>query len=352
MDPKDKTYHSFLRDESFKKWVLQPNQESNQFWQEYIIAHPQEQEEINKARQIIRSIQFDEYKEQGGDQKYQIFRNIITGQKSARGIALEKAQFNTQRAIKNSGYWSIAATVLLVIGLGFYFFWYGSQSSIPETKTIATIVKENASGRKSTILLPDGTKVKLNSESRLSYPELFEGEKRIVHLSGEAYFEVANDPQKPFSVVSGDIKTTALGTEFNVQAWPGDEIIQIALAEGKVKIARINDTTNNDQYFLDPGQKIIHQTKTEEFQISAFDPIREIGWKDGILSFHQADLQEFMSKLSRWYGVSFEIEGKENTQWSIDGRFENESLEEILESLSFTYKINYELKNNQVILKL
>jgi transmembrane sensor len=352
MDQKDKTYQSFLKDESFKNWALQPDQESNQFWQEYIIAHPQEQEEINKARQIIRSIQFDEYKEREADQKYQIFRNIITGQKSARGIVLEKAQFNTQRAIKNSGYWSIAATVLLVIGLGFYFFWYGSQSSIPETKTIATIVKENASGRKSTILLPDGTKVKLNSESRLSYPELFEGDQRTVHLSGEAYFEVAKDPLKPFSVISGDIKTTALGTAFNVQAWQDESVIQVALAEGKVRIGKTEDASANDHYYLDPGQKIVHTANSAEFQISTFDPVQEFGWKEGIIVFHEANLNEFVNKLSRWYGVNFEIRGDKSTQWSIDGRFDNESLEEILQSLSFTYKINYEMKNNKVILKL
>lgn len=351
MDQKDRKYQSFLRDESFKKWVLQPNQENNQFWQEYIIAHPNEQDEIKKAKQVIRSIQFDEYKEQDTSEKYQVFRNIITGRKSDRGLALEKAQLNHQRTRKLSGYWSIAASVLLVIGLGFYF-WYSNQTVINQPPVIATVVKENASGRKSTIILPDGSRVKLNSESKLTYPEVFEGNQRVVHLTGEAYFEVTKDTQKPFSVLSGDLKTTALGTAFNVQAWPGEATIHVALAEGKVRIGKIDNNSENDQYFLNPGQKIVHATNSAEFEISAFDPVQEYGWKEGIIVFHQAKLSEFVNKLSRWYGVEFELQGQASTEWSIDGRFENESLEEILESLSFTYKINYELKDNQVILIL
>lgn len=351
MDQKDRTYQSFLRDESFKNWVLQPNQENNQYWQEYINAHPEEQKEINKARQILRSIRFEEYKEQEADEKHQVLRNIITAQKSGRGLALEKAQLNHQRSKRLSSYWSIAASVLLVIGLGFYF-WFSNQSTVAPPPTIATVVKENASGLKSTIILPDGSKVKLNSESRLTYPEVFSGDQRVVHLSGEAYFEVEKDEQRPFSVISGDIKTTALGTAFNVKAWQDQEIVQVALAEGKVSIGKVADNSTNDQYYLDPGQKIIHSANSGEFQINSFDPVQEFGWKEGIIVFHQATLDEFVNKLSRWFGVEFEVQGALSTQWSIDGRFENESLEEIMESLSFTYKINYEIKNNQVILIL
>ena len=351
MDPKNKTYHSFLRDESFKKWVLQPDQESNQFWQEYMIAHPQEQEEINKARQVIRSIRFDEYNEQEDDEKYQVLRNIITGQKSSRGIALEKAQFNQQRSRKISTYWSVAASFLLVLGLGFYLLF---QNNIVEQKpvAVATIVKENPKGRKSTIILPDGTTVKLNSDSRISYPEIFDSLQRVVQLSGEAYFEVVEDVAKPFSVVAGELKTTALGTAFNVQAWQDDDQIQVALTEGKVKVQSVNGLNQEDNYYLDPGQMITHIVNSEEFNIAAFDPLQELGWKDGIIVFRQASMQEFIEKLSRWYDVEFEIKGNPDQSWSIDGRFENESLEEILESLSFTYKLTYELAGEKIILKI
>ncbi len=351
MDKDSRTYHSFLRDESFKHWVLKPDQESNLFWQEYLIAHPEEEGAIKMARQVLLTIQFNKYTDQETDEKYKLFRNIITNQKSARGIALEKAHFNQQKSKKLSAYWSMAASFLLVLGLSFYLFLQTNQR-VSEPVTVATIVKENTKGRKSIIILPDGTSVKLNSASRISYPETFDSLQRVVQLSGEAYFEVVEDTSKPFSVIAGNLRTTALGTAFNVQAWQDDEKVQVALTEGKVKVEQMNGINQEENYYLNPGQMITHNLNNEEMNIAAFDPLRELGWKDGIIVFHKASMQEFVQKLSRWYGIEFDIQGTTDQPWSIDGHFENESLEEILESLSFTYKLSYEMKNDKVILKL
>jgi len=352
MNKKQRDYISFLKDESFRNWVIQPNHESNLFWQQYLKANPDQENDIKKAREVLLTIKFDEYQEQEKDEKFIVFRNIITGQKSGRGIAFEKAQFNKHKNKRISAYWSSAASFLLVLGLGFYFlFQYINEPS--KTLAFATIVKENPKGRKSTIILPDGTTVKLNSSSSISYPEQFDSLHRVVQLKGEAYFEVARDSTKPFSVIAGELKTTAIGTAFNVQAWQNEGHIQVALAEGKVKVQKITVTEDQeDDYYLNPGQMIIHDSNSNELKIKSFDPNLELGWKNGIIVFQQASMQEFIDKLSRWYGVEFEIKGNPMQPWSIDGQFENESLKEILESLSFTYKISYEIIGEKVIIKI
>lgn len=350
MEKKNRDFISFLQDESFKKWVFQPDQESNLYWQEYVKVHPGERNAIRKARQVMLSMRFQEFPESESDEKYEVFRNIIKGNRTPRGINIEKAQLSQRKTRKVSFYWSVAATVLLLLGFAFYF-WFSSQNITKLPNEVATVVKQNPKGRKSFITLPDGTRVKLNADSKISYPERFDSLKREVYLAGEAYFEVEKDTQRPFSVIASDLVTTALGTSFNIKAWQDDSLIQVALAEGKVKVEKL-DAVEEDNYFLNPGQKIIHHAYTETFQVASFDPMLEFGWKDGVIIFQRASLDEFVHRISRWYGVGFDIQGYPDQPWSIDGRFENESLEEILESLSFTYKIDYQLKEDKVILTL
>jgi transmembrane sensor len=251
MNYKEYDIVSFLKDEEFKKWVLTPDDSNTKFWQEFLKAHPEQRTNFQIAQQIIISLEFDEYVEKDED-KQDILQNIYLGATSDRGLKFAKRKLHRNNRI--SDIYKIAASLVLVASLSLL--WISNFQKPPVEETVAsTVLKENPRGRKSIVQLPDGSMVRLNSESRITYPEHFAHHERVVHLVGEAFFEVTEDKESPFSVVTGNINTTVLGTSFNIQAWQDDSTINISLAEGKVSVSQIG-SSNGQAYYLNPGDKI------------------------------------------------------------------------------------------------
>jgi ferric-dicitrate binding protein FerR (iron transport regulator) len=346
MDYQDYEVVDFLADEEFKAWVKSPDPARNLFWQQWLEAHPEKQHAIQKAREIILSMQHSDQDFQ--EHKYDVFRKVLKGEKSNRA-SHDHAEIHPVKKERPLFWLRAAAVFILLFGLTYYF------RQIPEPEVlrqqeIAMVVKQNPNGRKSTFLLPDGSKVNLNAGSSLRFTPEFDTMNRVVYLEGEAYFQVEKDASRPFQVVAEGTVTTALGTAFNVKAWKGDPLVRVALSEGKVAVELLE--TEKDQVVLEPGQMLIHNQETEISNLDVFDPDLELGWKDGVLVFYHASLDEFVREIERWYGVTVMVEGKPAVAWSIDGKFENESLREILEGLSYTYKIDYTLEKNKVTLKL
>ena len=130
-----------------------------------------------------------------------------------------------------------AAAAAIFLSLGYLFFELNKERDQPKQISTTLVVKENPRGVKSQIQLPDGTLVRLNAESSISYQSNFSDTARLISLTGEAYFEVVKDAQRPFRVTSNQVETTALGTTFNIKADKPDNI-EIALVEGKVKVTK------------------------------------------------------------------------------------------------------------------
>ncbi|MBO9571484.1 MAG: FecR family protein [Chitinophagaceae bacterium] len=143
------------------------------------------------------------------------------------------------------------------------------------------------------LTLADGTKVWLNAASSITYPTAFTGNTREVQILGEAYFEIAPNKSKPFIVKTSKENITVLGTEFNVNAYPDEEVIKTSLVEGSVKI---NATV------LQPGQAYING------KIIKTNIEQDIAWKNGYFSFANADIKTVMRQLSRWYDVEVKYE--------------------------------------------
>ncbi|WP_020530383.1 FecR family protein [Flexithrix dorotheae] len=252
-------------------------------------------------------------------------------------------------SFKSSSYqiWKfIAAAVVL------FFIWSGlnlylQQKSENSQATHQVIFKEkrNPDGKRSIITLSDKTKIWLNSGSSLRYPNQFAKNERVVYLTGEAYFEVTENKESPFKVISGDIETTALGTSFNITAFPNNQDIEVALTSGKVKVSSANNKAKNEILFLEPGENIIYNKDVLALKKGKFDP--EITyWKDGIIYFKNAGIKEISEKLSRWYGVKFQMKSEPNILYN--GSFERKSLGDVLEGISIATGIQYELKDKSV----
>lgn len=150
--------------------------------------------------------------------------------------------------------------------------------------------------------LPDGTKVWLNAASSLHYPVAFTGNTRTVELNGEAYFEVAKNKSKPFTVVSGGQKVTVLGTHFNINSYKDEDHIATTLVEGSVQVS-----FGGKQAILIPGQQ--SAVKNGEIKVSKADIHLAIAWKDGQLAFLRTDLKSALRQISRWYDIDVEYIG-------------------------------------------
>jgi ferric-dicitrate binding protein FerR (iron transport regulator) len=162
-------------------------------------------------------------------------------------------------------------------------------------------------GKRSSMELSDGTKVWLNSGSKLVYTPVFKGEIREVFLEGEAYFEVAKNADKPFYVRTVAFKIKVLGTKFNVKAYSDDNQSNTVLSEGKVSM-KLNDQLFSKEVILSPYQKSTLLRNSDTFQISKVDDISKYtSWIYGYLEFDRENLADVLKSISRYYNINIEL---------------------------------------------
>lgn len=161
-----------------------------------------------------------------------------------------------------------------------------------------------AKGRQFQVVLPDGTKVWLNSSSSISYPTAFTGHERRVEMTGEVYFEVAPNAGKPFIVKAADQSITVLGTNFNVNAYEDEPAKVTTLLQGAI---RVNGAGKN--VMLTPGEQTAIDHNGTRLHVAAANVEAAVAWKNGYFQFDNADLPTVMRQLARWYGVEVRYEG-------------------------------------------
>ncbi|UZD23075.1 FecR domain-containing protein [Algoriphagus halophytocola] len=252
----------------------------------------------------------------------------------------------------NSMIMKVAALVVLFCSLIFSLFRWSDQPDTEIKEDLKIYTRNTQSGEKLRIRLPDQSYVILNSNSSLTFDSEYGKELRKISLEGEAFFEVASNKDVPFIVHSGELQTTALGTAFNVSFRKGKH--QVALTEGKVKVQLLDKgQTLDDQLakFLDPGTMASYDSEGKEFEVAAFDPVETTAWKEGRIRFKRKRLQDILGNLQDWYGVEITVHRSVQTNRRVSGEFNNESLENILEGLSFSLDFNYSINENQVTLK-
>lgn len=201
------------------------------------------------------------------------------------------------------------------------------------------------------IVLPDGSKVTLNTNSTLKYPQKFARKNRTVILNGEAFFDVTKDAKKPFIVKTSSLDIEVLGTSFNVMAFDKDAIVETTLFTGKVKISRKNPSSNKTQsVILSPNHKATFYKSDERFVMDKVDVTTSTAWQKGKLVFENEIFDNVIVKLQRWYNVkitlSDDIKNKHRLTMSID----TESLDETLNIIKKTLPVNYTTANGGVII--
>lgn len=230
---------------------------------------------------------------------------------------------------------AIAATVMVSL-----FYW--NENRVLTKYSDMTV--QVGQGQKSDILLPDGTKVHLNADSKLRYGTNFNGRKRQVELIGEAYFEVAKDTESPFIVNAGNINVQALGTSFNIQAYPDIENIVVYLAEGAVIVSSPLQSIN-----LTSGELAVYSmTATNLTKTITEDSQLYTAWMNDEMAFDDEPVLNVIRVLERNYNVKFEIKSDKLKDITFTGTLKNASLQSTLYALQFTASITYKKKDDVI----
>ncbi|MBK5720084.1 FecR family protein [Dysgonomonas sp. Marseille-P4677] len=236
---------------------------------------------------------------------------------------------------------SISAAVAILIMLGFNFF-RGRGGIFDEPQFTYMYMPK---GEKGQLFLPDGTKVWLNSDTKVTLSNQFNVENRIVYLEGEAYFDVTKDEENKFIVRVDHLDVMVHGTTFKVAAYSESPDIKVSLQEGLVSI--LENNTNKILTELKPNQEVSINKNTRFLDRHTFDPDNYISWTFDELIFDYSSTDEVFSKMENWYGVNIKVVSpKENLRYRF--RIKTETLTEILELMNKMTPLKYHINGKEV----
>jgi len=379
-----KTYTTddLILDEDFREIVRESSSDNR--LKELLENLPEKREEINLAVQILRGLHSKNI-HQANKRKEELWQQILRQQK---------------KRIRLPFYLKLAASFFLLIGIGsavLYLTTYkqsekiivsneppsddtrlilangktvsisskqskiqyspdGSGIMVNDTSGIAQPVSDEEPnqmivpyGKRSNIILSDGTRVWLNSGSKLVFPPAFKGKSREVILEGEAFFEVTRDAEKPFYVKTDAFRMKVYGTKFNVKAYQQDHAYNIVLVEGKVSM-NLNEDLQAQEVFLAPSQKASISKGDEKFVITTVENTDAYtAWVNGYLTFTNEEVTDVLKRVSRYYNATIEIELPPNIE-KIYGKLDlKDDLERVLDGIAFISKTKYKKLDNKYV---
>jgi len=224
-------------------------------------------------------------------------------------------------------------------------------------------------GSKSSIKLPDGTIVRLNTDSRLTYLNFTAGKNREVTLIGEAYFDVAHDSSRPFIIHTGKINIKVLGTSFNVRNYPQDKELETSLIKGKIEVSL--ESRPEDIITLKPSEKLIIAKEQDELATatkvkSSIDNkvvltsitylrhdslVAETSWLNDKMVFVNQPLDKIAIELERKYAITVSFKDEKVKKYRYNGVFENVSLEKVFQLIKYSKNINYKIDDKNIVIE-
>ncbi len=382
--------NDFIHNREFIDWVVHPDSNSDRYWTGFMEEHPELKGEISDTVFIIRSLLKGE-KNLDQDSAYRLWKRIEKGTISRR---------KTIYLVR----WVAAASVVLALGIGGAVVYrlqsvtreidysmvdriepvgneiklilsdksekllnddnseikYDKDGTI-EINAIQAITEEKKDnrnvaeqlnqlvvplGKRSSLILSDGTKLWLNSGSRAIYPVTFSKKEREIFVEGEAFFEVAHDAERPFCVVTNHLKVRVLGTKFNINAYPRDASTMVVLVEGSVQ-ALVSDKkvlmSENQLFTYEPGSGF---TSLEET-----DVLEYISWKDGWMHCNSERMENIATRLSRYYNVPIRFKDPAVKELTMTGKLDlKNNCEDIFKAIQSTAPIKYEMLDEGIVL--
>ena len=228
--------------------------------------------------------------------------------------------------------WRYAATILLLAAITFLVVRLADQK--PEMLNITA-------NRDATELeLPDGTKVWLMAGTQLSYPATFSSGQRLIELNGEGFFEVVHNEDKPFIVQTSLTKTEVLGTSFNLRGYKDEHTSELVLVSGKVRFS-----SSEEELILAPGEKVVMQ-EDGKLAKSMNTDLNFMAWKNRTLIFENTRMEQVVKDITKLYKIQLNIQDAPLKTCPLTTRFENESLEDILETIKLLFGVEISQNGN------
>ena len=358
------TIEELLCDESFTGYCRASSPEDIRKWEWFVKEHPEQRAIIERARErfieLFNAIGADDLEEQVA-----MLSQRLEAAQPAPVIPMLEPEKRSRRIpfLLKVG----VAALVLVVG---YFVFYQLNPAPPANNDLR--VFEALNGERKSIQLPDGSVVTLNAGSSLHMGSSFGGTTREIFLEGEAFFDVKPDKHVPFIVHTPAVDVRAVGTAFNVKAYPKDDVVETSLVSGIVEVT-LKDK-DNTKLLLRPNQKVqwalSRNEKTDKSQPAApaadtknvaianmvltdDGDRKEIAWTQNKLIFDGDSFSDIGSLLERWYGVKVEFMDQEIRDYRFTGVFEKEELGTVLRVLKESRDFNYELiRGNETIVRL
>jgi transmembrane sensor len=275
-----------------------------------------------------------------------------------------------KRSIFRSKAFYIAPVLAITIFLIGLFTWpHHTQALLTPPEEPAKVTGEvvTTTGSRKRLSLPDGTLVWLNAGSRINYDKSFTTGAREVSLTGEAFFDVAPNAERPFVIHTQSVDIRVLGTSFNIKSYPSDKTTEATLIKGSIEVSIRNRPS--DKIILKPNEKLIvsnedsfslkklprrREPRPESLVISKptyeehSGAMIETGWVDNKLIFQDEEFRELARRMERWYGVSIRFDSRKAEELHFTGIFEKESIQQALDALRLTARFDYTIEDSAI----
>lgn len=340
----------FVQDSYFRKWVFGELPSNDTFWTKWLESNPEKNTIIEEAKSLVIALRVKNLDLFTPEEINDGIRDILndTEPKSANFKILSR-------------YWlRIAASVTLILGIGWWFILKNTPSMIDLGITASNeqeVIHFN-NGTKSIIFqLSDGSKITLEPQSELRYDSEFGKERREVFLTGEAFFDVAKDIQRPFLIYTGKLVTKVVGTSFSVKAYQNDKDISVSVRTGKVTVYKQNSQSTNSQSLsteivLVPNQKAVFEKDQELLVKTLVDkpiPLSKT-YNDTRLVFDETKVLEVFKRLEDIYGVKISADDELFKKCSITADLQNETLYKKLDLVCEIIQAKYEILDGEIMI--
>lgn len=364
MDYQNFKIEDFLLDESFIAWAK--SNENDAFWQSFLLANPKQKAVVEHAKNMILAARTHVDATQKERLKAQIFNKI----------EVEETQEARKPKMRRLIYSALAAAASVALLVSVWFFYAKNSSSSREgteggqlvyqelVKKAETPLLEvyNEKDKPQLVILNDKSSVLLQKGSRLSYPKSFDGvSKRVVYLSGEAFFEIEKNPEKPFMVYANELVTKVLGTSFNVKAYSNDKNVIVTVKTGKVTVAsnkgietkEVFSSRNTEGVILTPNQQIVFNRNDAQIlkslvQTPALQELPEI--QKISFEFDDTPVSKVFDLLEKAYSVDIVYDEDLLKACKLTAKMTDEHLFEKLRLICLTIDAEYQIIDAQIVI--
>ena len=261
-------------------------------------------------------------------------------------LSLGKSNSRTYTILSKNSFriLTAAATVACLVALGGLSLWITGRASFQQIAVASTTVSTHQ-GEKAHIFLADSTEIILNSESTLRYDGQYNIKDRLVKFTGEAFFDVSTNPEKPFVVQLDKMKISATGTRFNIFSFGNEDRVETTMEEGTITVS----IKGKEPLNLKSGQQAVYFVKSEKVLVRNVATDTYTSWKENKLRFNDTPFEEVLRRISRKYNVKFEITNSDLLNLKYTATFIDESIEDVMQMLKTVSPITYKIYNRTTI---